>query len=385
MEALKLRDMVRLLDEWYPPHLAEPWDSVGLIVGDLDAPIRKIMVALDPVEDTVEQALAYGADLLVTHHPLFLKPVHQVSSGTYKGALVHRLIRGGCALFNAHTNADRAAGGVADSLAEALGLVDVRPLDPATTDARHLWSVYVPVRDTELVTAAMARAGAGQIGEYSNCSWHTAGVGTFTASTAASPAIGAPGQTTQVAESRVEMIADAALRSRIEAALRDAHPYEEPAFTVTEVVPQDSGLGLGRIGRVPVPMTLGDFARHVAAALPATAQGIRAAGDLDALISTVAAVGGSGDSMIALAERAGADVYVTSDLRHHPTSEARERAHGGKPFLIDTAHFASESVWLPRLAERLRAHAARGAGAPLFEVAHCEVRTDPWTTVFPSV
>ncbi|MFC8923965.1 Nif3-like dinuclear metal center hexameric protein [Cellulosimicrobium sp. NPDC057127] len=289
-----LAEVVRTLDGLYPPSTAEDWDAVGLVAGDPGARVRKVLLAVDPVEDVADEALDWGADLLVTHHPLFLRPVHSVAATTFKGSLVHRLIRGGCALYVAHTNADAAERGVADALADALDLLHRVPLVP------H---------------AAPQRAGG-------------------------------------------------------------------PPRAVTT--------GTGRVGRLAAPTTLRAFAEQVAAVLPATAQGVRVAGDLDARVESVAVVGGSGDSLFDAVRGSGADVYVTSDLRHHPVSELRERAvleaatTGGPatPYLVDVPHFASEWPWLRYAAEDLvRALAERGE--------HVETRvsttpTDPWTARIPS-
>lgn len=284
-----LGQVVRTFDELYPPGTAEDWDAVGLVAGDPAVPVRKVLLAVDPVEEVADEALAWGADLLVTHHPLFLRPVHSVAATTFKGSLVHRLIRGGCGLYVAHTNADAAERGVADALADALDLLHRVPLVP-----------------------------------------HDAGRGT-------------------------------------------------PHAAVTT--------GTGRVGRLAAPITLRAFAERVAEVLPATVQGVRVAGDLDATVESVAVVGGSGDSLFDAVRASGADVYLTSDLRHHPVSELRERAQleGGPsatPFLVDVPHFASEWPWLRYAAEDLaRALAARGE--------HVETRvsttaTDPWTARVPS-
>jgi len=281
--------VVRTLDELYPPSTAEDWDAVGLVAGDPGAPVRKVLLAVDPVEEVADEALDWGADLLVTHHPLFLRPVHSVAATTFKGSLVHRLIRGGCGLYVAHTNADAAERGVADALADALDLLHRVPLVPHA-------------------------------------------------------APGAPGH---------------------------------DAVTT----------GTGRVGRLAAPLTLRAFAERVAQVLPATAQGVRVAGDLDATVASVAVVGGSGDSLFDAVRASGADVYLTSDLRHHPVSELRERARleggaAGTPFLVDVPHFASEWPWLRYAAEDLaRALAARGEQA---ETRVSTTVTDPWTVRLPS-
>jgi dinuclear metal center YbgI/SA1388 family protein len=280
-----LREVVGVLDDLYAPALAEPWDAVGLVCGDPAAPVRRIVFAVDPVLTVAAEALGWGADLLVTHHPLFLTAVHGVPATTAKGALVHALIRGGTALHVAHTNADRADPGVSDALARALGVCDLHPLAPA-----------------------------------------------------------APG----------------------------------------------SPLGVGRVGRLAEALPLARFVERAAAALPATAGGLRVAGDPTRTVRTVAVCGGSGDALLGAARAAGADVYLTADLRHHRAAEALEDARPGPggdgaadggPALIDAAHWASEWPWLPVAARQVRdALAARGTTV---DTHVSRFVTDPWTAHQP--
>jgi dinuclear metal center YbgI/SA1388 family protein len=285
MTAPTLADVVTVMEGLYPPETAEDWDSVGLVCGDPDAPVSRVLFAVDPVADVVDEALSWGADLVVTHHPLFLRGVHSVAATTFKGAVVHRLVTAGVALYNAHTNADAAARGVADALADAVGIVERRALVSLADGAET---------------------------------------------------------------------------------------------------------GIGRVGRLAAPTTLGEFAQRVADALPPTAQGIRIAGDLQGNVSTVAVLGGSGDGFFDAVRAAGADAYVTSDLRHHPASELRERAlfeggAGGTPYLVDTAHFASEWLWLRYAATDVTAGVeAVLAGRGEAGTVTCKVSTrvsDPWTAV----
>lgn len=291
-----LGQVVAALDGLYPPSTAEGWDAVGLVAGDPAVPVRKILFAVDPVTAVVDQALDWGADLLVTHHPLFLRGVSSVAATTFKGSVVHRLLTGGCALHVAHTNADAAPRGVADALADLVGITDRRPLDGTDHD---------------------------------------------------------------------------------EGSASD----------------RETGTGIGRVGRLAEPTTLADFARRVAAALPATAQGIRFSGDPDALVTTAAVLGGSGDGYFDAVRAVDADVYVTSDLRHHPASELRERAEfesraagapgpSGTPFLVDTAHYASEWPWLHYAVEDLGA--ALAADGLAVEARVSDIVTDPWTGQVPS-
>ncbi|WP_035056870.1 Nif3-like dinuclear metal center hexameric protein, partial [Cellulomonas bogoriensis] len=277
MQTPTLADVVAVLDGLYPPRTAEAWDAVGTVCGDPDQPVRRILLAVDPTSTTVDEAEEWDADLLFTHHPLFLRPVHSVAATTFKGALVHRLIRAGCALHTAHTNADAAPDGVAEGLARAVGLTDLEPLVPAPSPALDKVVVFVPADSTEKVVDALASAGAGSLGEYTRCAWTTTGEGSFVPGQGARPAIGGRGSLTRVTEDRVEMVLPRSARGRVLAALREAHPYEEPAFDVLELAGTPSGTGTGRVGRTPPGTTLGSFARTVAATLPPTPQGVRVA------------------------------------------------------------------------------------------------------------
>jgi dinuclear metal center YbgI/SA1388 family protein len=263
-----IADLVDLMEAAFPPVLAEPWDSVGLVLGEPDTQVGRVLLVVDCVPATVEQAIEVGAQLIVAHHPLLLRGVSSLAPTTYKGRIVHRLIRAGIGLFTAHTNADAANPGVSDALADRLGLLDPVPLRPDATD---------PSR------------------------------------------------------------------------------------------------GFGRVGQLPGGHTLASFTRLVAAALPATSWGVRAAGDPDRQIRTVAVCGGAGDSFLTEALTAGVDAYLTADLRHHPASEF---ISGDGPALVDAAHWATEWPWLNPLGAYLRSAAG-------VETIVSDLDTDPWTVHVP--
>ena len=260
-------DVAAAVERLWPAAGAEPWDAVGLIAGDQDAPVTSILLAVDAVLDTVEEALEAGASMLLVHHPLLLRGVTTVASDRYKGAVLTRLIRGNCALLAAHTNADVVETGTSATFAAKLGLLGARPIVPAADPAR----------------------------------------------------------------------------------------------------------GIGRVGTLPAPTTLGTLARALGDLLPATASGIRVSGAFDAPVSTVALCGGAGDSLLSEPDVLAADVYITSDLRHHPASEARENARASRgPALIDVSHWASEWLWLEAAASELR------EALPGVEITVSDLRTDPW-------
>ena len=366
----RVADWIEALESFYDPSWAEDWDAVGLVTGDPDAVADEALFAVDPVEATVAEAVRRGATLLVTHHPLLLRGVHGVPVTDYKGALVDRLIRHGVALYVAHTNADVASPGVSDALAAALGVTDTQPLSPGPPDDAAKVVVYVPADAADRVIDAMAGAGAGTIGEYARCAWWTDGTGTYEASERANPTVGEAGERTETPERRVEMVVPHRRLVPVIRALLAAHPYEEPAYDVLPVLlPHDRGIG--RVGRLAEPVPLRDFAARVAAALPTSDNPLRVSGDPGRLVERVAVCGGAGDGLIDTARRAGADVYVTADLRHHPVSEARERGLA----LVDAGHWATEHPWLADAAERV-ANRVGGVRAAVSDIV-----TDPWSAL----
>lgn len=372
--AATIADVAGAMEELFPARWADEGDPVGLVVGDPAAEVRRVLLAVDPVQQVVDEAAASHTDLLLTHHPLLFRAVHSVAASTPKGRAVHDLVRGGIGLFVAHTNADSPPGGVSESLALALGLREIRPLVPAPQDPLDKIVTFVPAEKADTLVDALAAAGAGAIGRYDRCAFVTRGEGTFRPGIGADPAIGTIGDVEVVDERRVEMVLPRHRREAVVSALRGAHPYEEPAFDVLELASWESNRGAGRVGRLAEPMRLGDFADLVVSALPTTSGGARVAGDLDREVAVVGLVGGAGDTLLDAARDTRVDVFVTSDLRHHPASEHRE--HAAAAALVDVPHWAAEWTWLPRAAEALTRHLASQG----LDVA-CDVSqtcTDPW-------
>jgi dinuclear metal center YbgI/SA1388 family protein len=366
-----LSELVDLLHGWYPPATAESWDAVGLVAGDPEQPVSKVMLAVDPVLPVAQEAAEWGAELLVVHHPLFLKGVHGVARTTPKGRTLGVLQDAGCALLTAHTNADQAVGGVSEALATALGLTDLEPIAAVSSQRLDKLTTYVPVADADRVRQALAQAGAGVIGDYDSASFSTPGEGRFRPLVGASPTIGEVGSLEVVDEMRIECVLARSARPRVVAAMLAAHPYEEPAYDVVELAdPGAAATGSGRIGTVE-ETTLEGFARQVASALPPTAAGVRVAGEPTRVVRRVAVCGGAGDFLLDAVRHSDADAYVTSDLRHHPASEFLE--HDG-PALVDVAHWAAEWTWLPVVAAKV----TEALGATV-ETRVSTLCTDPWS------
>ncbi|MFN2626965.1 MAG: Nif3-like dinuclear metal center hexameric protein [Mycobacteriales bacterium] len=352
----------------YDPRWAADWDAVGLVTGDLDAVCERALFAVDPVDAVLDEADRHGVRLLLTHHPLLLHGVHSIAETTPKGRLVARLLRAGAALFVAHTNADVASPGVSDALADRLGVTDAEPLQRSEVDPAYKLVTFVPEQNADAVIDALAAAGAGRIGGYDRCAWTVTGVGTFRAGPGTTPTVGAVGSVTAVPERRVEMVVAREGLAGAVAALRAAHPYEEPAYDVYPVV-TPSLRGMGRVGTLAAPMSLSDFARAVSSSL---GDAVRVAGDPRRRVQRVAVCGGAGDDLIPLARAAHADVFVTADLRHHVASEAVADGLA----LIDAGHWATEAPWLDVAAAAIVSD-LRAAGHTV-EAMVSRVKTDPW-------
>lgn len=377
----RIADWVALVDASYPERDAEGWDQVGLQVGDPADPVTGVLVCLDVTDATLDEARDRGAELLLAHHPLLFRPLVRLTPATAPGRLALRAAREGIGVLAAHTNLDVAVPGTTDPIAAALGLVDVRPLVPRPPDADPGVKLvtFVPVGDTARVLAAMSAAGAGRVGDYDGVSFRAPGTGSFRPGAGAHPAIGVRGAATAVTEDRVEVLVPTPLLPAVVAALRDAHPYEEVAWDafsrLADPVAVGRGRGLGVVGRLPAARSLRAVADALASGLPSPH--LRVAGDLDRVVRTVAACGGAGDSLIDRALLAGADVYVTGDLRHHVAVDAGTQGLA----LIDAGHWATEAPALGPFRTALGAAAGvRGLRARLLA---SDVRTEPWADYHP--
>jgi dinuclear metal center YbgI/SA1388 family protein len=335
------------IEAFAPRRLAEEWDNVGLLWGDPSAPVTRIMTCLTVTAVTVDEAIEAGAEAIVSHHPVLFRAVKQVRADHRETGLLWKLARAGVSIISPHTAFDNTAGGINDGLARRLGLADVRPLRPGPGAASFKVVVFVPRTDREPVLAAAFTAGSGRIGAYDECSFATAGHGTFFGTEGANPAVGQAGRRETVREQRVEIVCPADRLPPVLAAIRAAHSYEEPAIDVYPLETIARNEGAGRIGRLAASGTLAAFASHVATVLESP--GLQAVGPLDRPIRNVAVVCGAGDDFIADAAAAGADVLVTGEARFHRALEAEAREIA----LIVAGHHATERPGVADLAERL--------------------------------
>lgn len=358
-------DWLTILDRFFPPSLAEPWDNVGLQAGDRSWPADRVLVALDPTLEVIREASARGCGLLITHHPLVFRPLAGLDLANPVARAVGEALAAEAAVVACHTNADAARPGVSDALAEALGLEVSAVLRPSEGDDRVKLVTFVPSGETVKVLDALALAGAGVIGEYTHCSFRVAGTGTFLPSEVATPAVGERGRLNEVPEDRLEVVVP---RERLSGAIRAmirAHPYEEVAYDVYPLATPGRA-GAGRLAEVEEDLAGHDLVARCRDRLGAR---VRAAGDLDRRVRTVALCAGAGASLIPDALRAGADAFVTGDLKHH---QALDAVAAGLT-VIDAGHHATEWPFVTALT-RVLAVAMPGA-----EVSASETPTDPFS------
>ncbi|WP_456278258.1 Nif3-like dinuclear metal center hexameric protein [Bacillus sp. AK128] len=313
-------EVIGLFEKFSPMSLALENDKYGLQIGSLNKPIHHVMVTLDVLEPVIDEAIEKKVDLIISHHPPIFRPIKHVRTDSATGRIIEKCMKHDIAVYSAHTNLDITQGGVNDLLAEALQLKDVKILSTTETTPLKKLVVFVPDTHMEVVRMALGNAGAGHIGNYSNCTFITKGVGTFKPEEGSSPFIGAEGRLEEVEEVKIETIFPAELQRKILSALNKAHPYEEVAYDIYPLENKGKEFGLGRIGVLQNEMTLEEFAQYVKQTF--NVEGLRIVGDLSSKVKKVAVLGGDGNKYIHAAHFSGADVFVSGDIYFHFAHEA---------------------------------------------------------------
>ena len=340
---MQLSTIVKAIENIAPPSLAESWDNVGLLAGDPNQEISRILLTIDYSPAVAEEGRANKCDLVIAYHPPIFQPLKRVVAGS----AVFEAIRRGVAIYSPHTALDVAEGGTNDMLADVLGLTDRRPLKCGEAKGTQFkLVVFVPIEAVEKVSRALFEAGAGRIGDYSSCSFRCAGTGTFFGEAGSAPAVGQSGRLEKVDEIRLETVVpidgvDAVIR-----ALRASHPYEEPAFDLNVLAAAADGKGQGRIGSIP-PTARGELFDRIKRELGIGH--LLIAGPVDGTITRAAVCAGSCGNMIDDAIGAKAELYLTGEIRHH---DAVKAANAGLT-VVCTLHSNSERAVLKRLAKRL--------------------------------
>jgi dinuclear metal center YbgI/SA1388 family protein len=331
---MKLAQLTTFLESLAPLAYQEEYDNSGLIVGYPTQEVEQAMISLDCTEAVVDEAIATGCHLIISHHPIVFKGLKKFNGSTYVERVVEKAIRNNIALYAIHTNLDNMMAGVNARICETLGLINTRILAPKHNVLKKLVT-YVPVAQAEQVRKALFHAGAGHIGNYSECSFSAEGTGTFKGNENSDPYVGEPGVRHHEEEMRIEMVYPANLESKVIMALVLAHPYEEVAYDLYSLTNQHQEIGSGMIGELEVPMEESEFLADVKTSMDCAV--IRHTAFTGKQVKKVAVCGGSGGFLLKHAIAAGADMFITADYKYHEFFDAE-----GKIVIADIGHFESE-------------------------------------------
>ena len=344
---MQVNNILKLLNEQIAPaKLAYDYDNVGLLVGDKQTIVTKILLALDISDEVITQAIEQKVQLIITHHPLIFKPLKNILADDRTGKLVQRLIKNDISYIAMHTNLDRAPQGVNDTLASLFELNDCRTIVDAQLNNNIKFAIYVPRTHTEQIITVLEQLNITIGGNYSACSFSHSGIGRFKPNSKAKPYIGNAGTLTSVEEDKIEFLLPKARMQDTLAAIKAAHPYEEPAYEVQDVLNCQDKIGILRIGKLTTTLTAEQLAHKIKGILGLKA--VKLSGKYKQVL-TVAVCGGSGSSLLSLAKTHGADILVTGDVGYHDA----QTAQGLDIALMDIGHQESELPVLQTLSERL--------------------------------
>lgn len=333
MGLINHKAVFNLLEAWAPKSLAYDWDNVGLQIGSMDTITKGILITLDVTESIIDEAIQAHANLIIAHHPLLFSGIKVIDTASPKGKVIKKLMEHNITVYAAHTNLDIAQGGVNDLLCEALHINVEGNLEDIHAEKLYKLAVYVPKDYSMRLKSALGDAGAGYVGNYSNCSFESKGTGTFKPEEGANPFIGKESKLEIVEEVKVETIIKECDIQSVIHAMKQAHPYEEVAYDLYVLENQGETLGIGRIGSLNRKMSLAELCQQVKSTFEL--QGVRVTGDLTRQVSKIAVLGGSGNKFISQALKLKADVYITGDVTFHFAQDAREAGLA----IIDAGHY----------------------------------------------
>lgn len=332
--SIKIKDVTRYLEEWAPLSYQESYDNSGLLTGDSSWDVKGVLVTLDCTEDVVDEAIQSGCNLIVAHHPILFKGIKKLTGSSYVERTIIKAIKHDVAIYAIHTNLDNVHTGVNKKICEKIGLKNLKVLAPKM-DTLNKLVTFIPKDNAPQVTEALYTAGAGQIGDYKNCSFQMQGTGTFMPTENTNPHLGERNQQTYVDEVRVEMIFSSHQRKHILAALRKSHPYEEVAYYVFPLLNENQEVGSGMVGELDSPMEPLEFLRSLKNSMGLEI--IRHTAILPKKIQKIAVCGGSGSFLLPKAIQAGADFFITADFKYHEFFDA-----DGRIIIADIGHYESE-------------------------------------------
>ena len=336
---VKCHEVVKKMEEWACPKYAEDWDNVGLISGDLNQPIKKVLATLDVTDAVIAEAIQEKADMIIAHHPMIFKPMSKIIAHDTLGAKIRKLIKNDIALYISHTNMDVTWGGLNDVVAEKMQLKNIKILDVLGKETYKKLVVFVPVGYEDAVREAMCQADAGCIGNYSACTYYTEGIGTFKPGDDTKAFIGEKGQLEKVKEYRLETIVPASKVKEVIVAMQKAHPYEEVAYDLYPLDLEKDIYGLGRVGQLEKETILKNVISQVKKIL--CVERVRYVGEMEKQIATVAICTGSGGSLISACVKHNADVFITGELKYHEAQIAYQKGLS----VIEAGHFETEKIF----------------------------------------
>ena len=336
---MKLNDLIKKIENKYPLNLAYDWDNVGLLVGDFDNKIKKVLVTLEANESVVEEAIQKNIDLIITHHPFIFRKMNKINTKDLKGRLIHKLIKNDIALYSMHTNFDIAFDGLNDYFMEVMGFENTKILDVTNSETLYKVAVYVPKTHELQVRKVLGDAGAGYIGNYSNCTFNINGIGTFKPEDNANPFIGNIGEIEEFEEIKIETIVPQNLLQKTIDKMIKAHPYEEVAYDIYKLENKGETVGLGRYASIDGQLNLESLCEKIK--LKLNMNHIRVVGDLNTKIKKVAVVTGAGSDMVSLAKSKNCDVIITGDVKYHEAQDALDMGMT----IIDCGHFDTEDIF----------------------------------------
>lgn len=346
--AIRCSEVIRLMEDYAPKRLSEKWDNTGLLLGDSAKEVNKILVALDITESIIKEAIEENIDLIITHHPIIFKPISSICADEILGKYIISLIKNNISVYCAHTNLDLTEGGVNDSLAKKLGLMDVKNLEVVNSEPYSKIVVFVPSSHLNEVREAMARAGAGFIGDYSDCSFITKGTGTFKPLEGSNPYIGSINKLEEVEELKIEVIVPKHLLSNVIKKMLEAHPYEEVAYDVFALENVKKEYGFAKAGVLDKQLSFSEFIDRVKKVL--SVDKVKVVGENRKDVYRVAVSSGSYSSIAKAAYKQGIDVIVTGDLKYHDAREIEELGISA----VDAGHFSTENIIVTIIKEYLK-------------------------------
>lgn len=326
--------IIREIETFAPPVFQESYDNAALITGNLQNECTGVMICLDALEEVLEEALAKKCNLVIAHHPIVFSGLKSITGRNYIERVIIKAIKNDIAIYAAHTNLDNVSMGVNRKFAEKLGLQQLRVLDPKKGLLRKL-QTYVPQSHHQQVMEALFTAGAGNIGKYTECSFSTEGNGTFMGKEDANPYIGEKGVRHTESEKKLEVLLDISEQGRVLKALMESHPYEEVAYELIPLENLHQEIGSGMIGQLAEPVDTMDFLQMLKEKMGVSM--LRHTAIVQPKVQRIALCGGSGSFLLNKALAAGADVFITADLKYHQFFDA-----DGKILLADIGHYESE-------------------------------------------